>query len=308
MSDNIFTYIVDPDDGLVFLRDVFKTKLPASRSLRAKLKAQHKITVNGCFAKTDYRLKAGDLISVDLSLDEENQIIPQDIPLDIVYEDPDLLVINKPAGLAVHPGKDKLVGTLANGVTYYWAQQGQFMRFRPIHRLDKGTSGLIIIGKSQFAHQAMFRQQKRGMIHRFYQAVVEGVIPEDEGCIDLPIAHTDITLPQRRVAAEGKPAVTNFRVIKRFKAFTLLSLTLGTGRTHQIRVHLSQSGYPICGDTLYGSPSPFIERQALHAGHLSFFQPRTGVPLQLEAPLPSDIAKLLERIQSDISADFKQTK
>lgn len=296
MFDNIFTYVVDPDDGLVFLRDVFKTKLPASRSLRAKLKAQHKIKVNGCFTKTDYRLQAGDLVSVDLNLDEENHIIPQDIPLDIIYEDTDLLVINKPAGLAVHPGKDKLVDTLANGVTYYWAQQGKSMLFRPIHRLDKGTSGLIIIGKSQFAHQAMFRQQKRGMIHRSYQAVVEGIISNDEGCIDLPIAHTDLSLPQRSVADGGKPAITNYKVIKRFKAFTLLSLTLGTGRTHQIRVHLSQCGHPICGDTLYGSPSPFIERQALHSGQLAFFQPRTGIPLRLQAPLPLDFIKLIEKV------------
>lgn len=296
MSDDVFTHIVASDDELVFLRDIFKKTLPASRSLRAKLKAQNKISVNGQVARTDYRLQAGDLISIDLKLEEENLITPQAIPLNIVYEDADLLVVDKPAGLAVHPARNKQEGTLANAVTHYWAKQGRNTLFRPIHRLDKGTSGLIIIGKSKFAHQAMFVQQKRGLIHRSYQAVVEGIIPADRGAIELPIARIDPIDPRRSVNREGKPAVTYYEVIQRFQTLTLLSLTLGTGRTHQIRVHMSHYGFPICGDHLYGKPSPLIDRQALHAGCLRFLQPRTGAAVKLEAPLPSDMVHLLRSL------------
>ncbi len=293
MDDNILFYIVDPADNYVYLRDVMKNHLKLSHSLLTKLKQQNKIQVNGQVCLTNYQLQAGDEVTVDIDLEEENTIEPEYIPLDVVYEDQDLLVINKPAGLAVHPVKGISGGTLANAVTCYWAGQGLTTLFRPINRLDKNTSGLILIGKSQYAHQAMYRQQKAGTISRVYQALVEGVVPEDRGCINLPIAHLDPRLCARVVDESGKPALTNYQVLKRYEGFTLLSLTLGTGRTHQIRVHLSQSGYPICGDTLYGTPSPLINRQALHAGLLTLDQPRTGTRLQFEVPLPADMVKSL---------------
>jgi len=296
MDGNILTYIVKPEDNFVFLREVLKSHMQLSHSLLTKLKLQNKIKVNGQVTLTNYRLQAGDEVTVDIDLEEQNTITPENMPLAVVYEDLDFLVINKPPGLAVHPVKGIHGGTLANAVTYYWMQQGKFILFRPINRLDKNTSGLILIGKSQYAHQAVFRQQKQRTISRKYQAVVEGVIPEDSGCINMPIAHIDPRCCARAVDPSGKPALTSFTVLKRYKDFTLLSLTLGTGRTHPIRVHLSQSGYPICGDALYGSTSPLITRQALHAGHLSFQQPRTGSSLQFEAPLPLDILKLLENL------------
>ncbi len=297
MNDNILDYMVKPADKYIFLRDVLISHMQVSHSLLIKLKLQHKIMVNGQVTYTNYRLHAGDLVTVNITLDEQNHIVPEDIPLDIIYEDSDLLVINKPPGLAVHPSKGILKGTLANAVTHYWLQQGKSLLFRPINRLDKDTSGLILIGKSQYAHQAIFRQQKQGTIRRTYLAVVEGIIHEDYGCINQPIAHIDPRFCTRTVDLSGKPAVTNYVVLKRFKGLTLLSLTLDTGRTHQIRVHLSQSGYPICGDALYGKPSPFIGRQALHAYQLTFQQPRTGTTLQFEAALPLDIAKLLESLR-----------
>ena len=297
MNDNILDYVVKPADKYIFLRDVLISHMQVSHSLLIKLKLQHKIMVNDQVTYTNYRLQAGDLVTVDITLDEQNHIVPEDIPLDIVYEDPDLLVINKPPGLAVHPSKGILEGTLANAVTHYWVQQGKSLLFRPINRLDKDTSGLILIGKSQYAHPAIFRQQKQGSIRRTYLAVVKGIIHEDSGYINQPIAHIDPHCCVRTVDLSGKPAVTNYIVLKRFRDFTLLSLTLETGRTHQIRVHLSQSGFPIMGDVLYGKPSPFIGRQALHAFRLVFQQPRTGKNLQFEATLPLDIAKLLESLQ-----------
>lgn len=295
MNENLLYYLVGPDDPCLFLRDVLKSQMRISHSLLTKLKVQHKIKVNGAATFTNYRLQAGDQVTVDIALGEENNIEPLNLPLDIIYEDMDLLVINKPPGIAVHPGKDRSIGTLANAVTHYWAKQGHISLFRPINRLDKHTSGLILIGKSQYAHQAIFRQQKQGLLRRSYQALVEGLVQDDSGSINLPIAHPDPEHSQKRlVQSGGKPALTHFTVMKRYPGYTLLAITLGSGRTHQIRVHLSHVGHPVLGDTLYGRPSQFIQRQALHAGQLSFQQPRSGVCLHFTAGLPPDIAALLE--------------
>jgi 23S rRNA pseudouridine1911/1915/1917 synthase len=299
MSEKLLSYIINPEDKLTYLRDVFKKKLPLSHALLATLKAQGKIRVNGQAAHTNYLLQTGDVVTVDLDLDESSHILPQDIPVDVVYEDIDLMVINKPAGMAVHPIKKNLEGTLANAVTYYWSQRGESRLFRPVNRLDKGTSGLVLVAKSQYAHQAMFKQQKQGMVRRCYQALVEGVVQEDEGCIDLPIGRSGPgNTVRREVAPDGKPAVTHFQVIKRYHDATLLRLRLETGRTHQIRVHMSYLGHPIYGDSVYGQSSPLITHQALHAGWLSFLQPRTLTPLQFEVPLPTDMLNLLTQLQS----------
>jgi len=294
MIKNILTYVVDPADNYTFLREVLIYHMKISHALLTKLKIQQKIKVNGQVTLTNYRMKPGDLVTVDIDLEEMNGIAPQDIPLEIIYEDLDFLVINKPPGLAVHPVKGITDGTLANAVTYYWLQQGKNSLFRPINRLDKITSGLILIGQSKYAHQAIFHQLKQGTIKRKYQAVIEGIVQEDAGRINLPIARLDPRRCERTIDPSGKHAVTNYTVMKRYEGFTLLSLTLDTGRTHQIRVHLSQSGYPVCGDTLYGSSSGLINRQALHAGKLAFTHPRTGIYMHFEASLPSDIIKLLE--------------
>ncbi|NLV17106.1 MAG: RluA family pseudouridine synthase [Syntrophomonadaceae bacterium] len=293
---NTLIYIADPADKYVFLREILTNHLKLSHSLQVKLKAHNKIKVNGQATLTNYKLRPGDIVTVDISLEEKNEIRPIPFPIDVVYEDPDCLVINKPPGIAVHSQRGGTDITLANAVTHYWAEQGRSILFRPINRLDKETSGLVLIGKSQYAHQAIFRQQSAGAITRKYLAVVEGTMVPNIGSIDLPITQPDPDLRPRTVDPSGRRALTYFTVLKRLRGFTLLSLTLGTGRTHQIRVHLSHIGHPICGDDLYGRPSPLIGRQALHAAQLSFIQPRTGRELHLEAPVPSDIAKLLTEL------------
>ncbi len=299
MSDNLLSYVVDPEDHLTYLRDVFKKKLPLSHALLTRLKIQEKIRVNGKVTHTNYCLQAGDWVTVDLDLDENNHILPQDIPVDIVYEDIDIMVINKPAGMAVHPIKNRLEGTLANAITFYWSQRGETRLFRPINRLDKGTSGLVLVAKSQYAHQAMFKQQKQGLVLRRYQALVEGVVREEQGCIDLPIGHTEPgSTAKRTVNIDGKPAVTHYTVIKRYQDATLLGLRLETGRTHQIRVHMSHLGHPIYGDPIYGHSSLLISRQALHAAWTHFLQPRTLAPLQFEVPLPTDMLNLFTRLHA----------
>lgn len=297
MSANVLEYVVKPGDRFVFLRDVIKHELGISRSLLATLKAQHRIQVNGQTARTDYRLQIGDRVAVDIGFEEVNRMIPLPMLLDVIYEDLDLLVINKTPGLPVHPGSDPAKPTLANAVAYYWENQEISPLFRPINRLDKDTSGLVLIAKSQFAHQAVFQQMKRGLVARFYQALVLGNVKEEAACINLPIAHLDReNSPARSVDPSGKPAVTKFKVLKRYDGFTLLSLSLETGRTHQIRVHLSHIGHSLVGDTLYGIPSGLINRQALHSGKVELSQPRTGCLLRLEAPLPADILNCLRII------------
>jgi len=297
-DENNLIYVVDPADNYIYLREVLTNHWQLSRSLQVKLKSQNKIKVNGRVTWTNYRLQPGDIVTVDIDLEETSQIRPVFAPLEIFYEDADCLVVNTPPGMAVHSPRGGPEITLANAVTYYWAQQGKTLLFRPVNRLDKDTSGLVLIGKSQYAHQAMYRQQKAGTITRRYLAVVEGIVTSDRGSIDLPIARLDPALRSRAVHPTGKRAITHFNVVRRLNGFTLLSLTLGTGRTHQIRVHLSHLGHPIHGDTLYGRPSPYINRQALHAGELCFNQPRTGKPVHLTVPLPDDMANLLEVLKT----------
>jgi len=297
MTDNILDYGVKPSDKYIYLREVLISKMELSHSLLTKLKLQQKIKVNGLVTFTNYKLQADDLITVNLDLEENNCIEPQYIPLDIVFEDEDFLLINKTPGLAVHPVKGIPGGTLANAVTHYWMQRGKSNLFRPINRLDKDTSGLILIGQSQYAHQAIFRQLKTGTIKRQYQALVEGVLHEETGCVNLPIARLDPRYCERTVDSSGKHALTHYTVLERYEGYTLLSITLGTGRTHQIRVHLNQLGYPICGDTRYGNPSSLINRQALHAGQLVFRHPRTETVMNFEAKLPLDMVRLLKNLK-----------
>lgn len=296
LNQTQLTYTAGALDQDTFLRDILYNRLFLSHSLVVRLKHQYKIKVNGCTARTNYCIQAGDVITVDMDFTEENKIIPEPIPLDIVYQDEDFLVINKPAGMSTHPSRRGDTGTLANAVTYYWQRLGRNTLFRPINRLDRDTSGLVLIGNSQFAHQGIFRQKKGRIVERGYIALVEGTMEKDSDRIDQPIARLDDKKRQRTVHPDGQPAVTHYKVLRKFPQHTLLSLRLETGRTHQIRVHLSFLGHPVCGDLLYGSPSPLIDRQALHAEKLSFIHPRNGKEIILEVPLAEDIQKALDRL------------
>jgi 23S rRNA pseudouridine1911/1915/1917 synthase len=288
------TWLVEPADEGRSLKEILYLRLKLSRSLVVKLKRQHKIAVNGTPAYTNRLVRGGDLIAVDLDLDERSEILPEAVPLEIVYEDEDLLVVDKPAGMPVHPAKRCQTGTLANAVAHYWRQSGYSALFRPINRLDKETSGLVLIGKSQYAHQSIFRQQKERRVERRYLALVEGVVEREQGRIEAPIIRLEDRSRKRTVSPAGQPAATNYTVQERYPRHTFLQLRPETGRTHQIRVHLSFIGHPVCGDDLYGRTSPLIARQALHAGEISFLHPRTGLPLALTAPLPGDMRAALD--------------
>ncbi len=300
MNKTQLTYTAGAFDQDTFLRDILSAKLRLSHSLLVRLKQQHKIKVNGYTARTNYRINAGDVITIDMDFTEDNEIIPESIPLDIVYEDEDFLVVNKPAGMSTHPSRLGGTDTLANAVTYYWNGLGRNTLFRSINRLDRDTSGLVLIANSQFAHQDIFKQQKCCRIERQYIALVEGLMEQYNGSIDQPILRPDIKRRRRIVDPCGQRAVTHYQVLERYTGHTLLQLKLETGRTHQIRVHLSFLGHPVCGDTLYGSASPLIERQALHAGRLRFNHPRSGKEVILDAPLPADIRTAIDHLNKKL--------
>ncbi|MGE5373146.1 MAG: RluA family pseudouridine synthase [Solirubrobacterales bacterium] len=296
---NRLTYIVEFGTPYTFLREVITRELRLSQGLQTRLKKANHIRVNGEPTLTNYRLCPGDVVTVDLEFAEANQILPEAIPIDILYADQDITIVDKPPGMPIHPSKHGGFGTLANAMTYHWQRQGEERLFRPVNRLDRDTSGLVLIANSHYAHQALFVQQRNGQISREYFAIAQGFPPEASGRIDAPIARFNQYGRKRIVSPEGQPAVTNYQVLKRFKTCSYLTLRLETGRTHQIRVHLQSLGCPILGDTLYGSFSPLIGRQALHAGYLVFDHPRTGEPLRFTAPFPDDMREVLDNLLPD---------
>ncbi|UUZ87075.1 RluA family pseudouridine synthase [Paenibacillus sp. P26] len=221
--------------------------------------------------------------------------------LDILYEDEEALVLNKPAGLVVHPTHGHYTGTIANGVVHYWAQQGQSFRFRPVHRLDQETSGVLAIAKNPYVHQQISEQMQAHEVKKEYIALVHGWVETDAGTIEGPIDRDPQRPHIRIVTPEGYPAVTHYRVERRFREATMVRLRLETGRTHQIRVHMKHLGHPLLGDKLYGPEIPagedWIARQALHAAVLGFIHPVEKRWLELEAPLPPDMEECIRRLE-----------
>lgn len=268
-----------------------------SRGLIRRLRTNGAILINGRPSRTSDRVAAGDELAVFLSARTEPGVKPEAVPIDVVYEDDHILVVNKPPGLVVHPTRGYPSGTLANGVAGHLAEQGLAPVVHPVSRLDRNTSGLLVFGKTPHAHDRLARQMAAGQMKRIYTAVAHGVPEGDEGAIDLPIRRDPDHPTRRMVAEDGQRAVTHYRVIRSWPGASRLSLSLETGRTHQIRVHLSHLGYTLFGDRLYGAPEDDdIGRQALHAGTLRLLHPRTAVPMEFDAPLPSDMAELLHRI------------
>jgi len=297
LKDTLLTYTAAAEDQDAVLRDILKDRFNLSQALTARLKWQYRIKVNGQWSRTNHRIRPGDVITVDVDFSEENLIVAENLPLDIVYEDEDFLVVNKPSGMAIHPSKSGGTGTLANAVTFDWQKAGIHTLFRAINRLDKDTSGLVLIGKTQFAHQGVFVQDEQRGIRKRYIALAEGLISEDSGTINQPIACLDPAKRQRTVHPNGQPAITHYKVLERLPGHTLLSFELETGRTHQIRVHMLYMGHPLCSDPLYGHPSPWISRLALHAYEMTLIHPRSGKEIILQLPLSADIQSAVDRLR-----------
>jgi 23S rRNA pseudouridine1911/1915/1917 synthase len=260
------------------------------------------VLVNGNPVKTNYKAKVGDIITVMPPEPEEYKIEAENLDLEIVYEDSDVLVVNKPRGMVVHPAPGHLSGTLVNGLMYQVKDLSGIngvMRPGIVHRIDKDTSGLLMVAKNDLAHESLVDQLVKKTVTRVYTALVHGHIPHDNGTIDAPIGRDQRERQNMAVVDKGKHAVTHFTVIERFgQDFTLVKCRLETGRTHQIRVHMQYIGHPLAGDPKYGPKKtlPF-PGQALHAGVLGFNHPRTGEYLEFEVPMPDDLAELIEKVR-----------
>lgn len=248
------------------------------------------VTVNGKAVKGNYKVRENDEITVTIPEPEELDIQPEDMNLEIYYEDADVLVVNKPRGMVVHPAPGHTSGTLVNGLMHHCTDLSGIngvMRPGIVHCIDKDTSGLLMVAKNDMAHESLVNQLVAKTVTRRYKAIVHGVIPHDKGTIDAPIARDKKERQSMTVDENGKHAVTHFQVLERFKDFTLVECRLETGRTHQIRVHMKYIGYPLAGDPKYGPKKTLdMNGQALHAGILGFDHPRTGEYIQFEAPIP----------------------
>ena len=257
------------------------------------------VTVNGQAVKPKYKVQAGDKISLVKSEPQSLELTPENIPLDIVYEDDDVIVVNKPQGMVVHPAPGHPDHTLVNALLYHSPLSTINGTFRPgiVHRIDKDTSGLLMVAKNDLAHQSLAEQLRNKTNKREYRALVYGQIKEDEGTIDAPLGRNPQDRKKQAVVKGGRHAVTHFKVMKRYDNFTLVKCILETGRTHQIRVHMKYIGHPLVGDPLYG-PRKVIGKdgQFLHAALLGFKHPRTGKELVFEAPLPENFQKMLDKL------------
>lgn len=259
------------------------------------------VTVNGQAVKGNYKAKTGDDITVTVPEPEVLDVLPEPMDLDIYYEDRDVLVVNKPRGMVVHPAPGHVTGTLVNGLMHHCKDLSGIngvMRPGIVHRIDKDTSGLLMVAKNDMAHESLVNQLVAKTVTRRYKAIVHGVIQHDTGTIDAPIGRDKVDRQSMTIDENGKHAVTHFRVLERFKDFTYVECQLETGRTHQIRVHMKYIGYPLAGDPKYGPKKTLdISGQALHAGILGFTHPRTEEYIEFEAPLPQDFAQLLEYLR-----------
>lgn len=273
-----------------------------SRTMIKKLIESNNILVNDKSEKVSYKVQANDNISIDIPEAKETKLKAQEIPLDIIYEDSDIIVVNKPKGMVVHPANGNPDGTLVNAILSICKNSlsgiGGELRPGIVHRLDKDTSGLIIVAKNDKAHINMSEQIKERNVKKTYIALVRGNVPEEEATINMPIGRSTKDRKKMAVTKNGKQAITHFKVLKRYSKYTLLEIKIETGRTHQIRVHMAEIGYPVVGDAVYsnGKNEFGIEGQMLHAYKLEFMHPITNKHMELTVPLPQYFEEILKKL------------
>lgn len=295
--ERTFNYEIASTDADQTILQFLKNKGYSSSNVVALKKIEKSILVNGIWEHVTYRLKPGDKLSIHYSEDASSEnIVATPLPLIIVHEDDDILIVNKPADMPVHPSQGNYENTLANALMHYYCQKGESFTFRCINRLDRDTTGLVLLAKHAISAGILSMQMQRREIHRTYLALVEGTFTDSHGTIDAPIARKGQSIIEREVNfLTGERAVTHYEVMSSCcdHTYTLLSIRLETGRTHQIRVHMQHIGHPLIGDTLYPSDCSRIKRQALHSAHLSFRHPITQNEMHFSAPLPNDMSRLL---------------
>ncbi|OWA34677.1 RNA pseudouridine synthase [Saccharibacillus sp. O16] len=311
-------YVVPEREQGWTLKTLMSSRLGVSRKLTSRLKMTERgIMLNGERVYISVHVQAGDVVELRMEREVSDDILPEEMPLDILYEDRDLLIVNKPAGVIVHPTHGHYTGTLANGVVYHWAQRGEQIRFRPVHRLDRETSGVLAIAKNPYIHQHISEQMIAGTVDKTYRAIVHGHPQPEQGRIEGPIDRDPANPHVRMVTPDGYPAATRYRTLESYPGAraSLVELELESGRTHQIRVHMTHIGCPLLGDDMYKyadesaltteewaaakQVDTWINRQALHAFRLSFVHPSSGVRMTFEAPFPPDLAALEQQLKTN---------
>lgn len=315
MSNQTFLEVEIPSEWAGrTLASFLRNQLNLSRTRIRVLKKNNGISINNNPVWVSYQLQGGEFLKLTFPRPDQN-IRPEALALSIIYEDDDFIVVDKPVGQVVHPVKDYQSGTLANALIEHWRQTGaNSATFHPVHRLDRLTTGLVLIAKSPWVHQQMACQLNNQQFHRLYLAICKGIPPQTSGRINLPVARQINPEPdcgtlnavgnvspvtpgvKWTVDSHGKPAITRYRILKKFPGHSLISLKLFSGRTHQIRIHLSHLGLPLLGDSLYGNSEPDFNRPALHAVGLSFRHPRTHRKIKLRADIPQDFHLLLAKL------------
>jgi len=302
MKQVLLEFLIEEKWDNMMIIDILRDQFQFSNRLLRKIKIEHGFYLNGIQVFSTTRVKTGDKLIIISEEEGSESILPQEIPLNIVYEDENLLVLNKPAGMAVHPTKGHYLNTLANGVVHYWQQQNLNYRFRPVNRLDLDTSGLVVIAKSQYAHQQLSLQLLSRNMKRYYLAFISGEMPELNGTIDLPILKDPNHPVKRIIDVTGQKALTFYNTVANWGDYSLVNIHLATGRTHQIRIHFSALNHPLLGDIMYGGKELCdFQRQALHAYRVEFFHPLNKNYLSFTIPLPDDFQNCLHKLQGDIS-------
>lgn len=297
-KDNTLRFVVNEKENGFKLKEYLKITAQLSSRFITKAVKEDRIRVNNQKLTLAYVLKTGDIIDIKINREEHQDIIPEKIDLNIIYEDEDIIVVDKSNGMVVHPTKRHLNGTLANGLLYYFQEKGSNNIVRLVNRLDMDTSGLILVAKNSYSHMSLSRDMVKDEFVKSYLAIVHGNIKDKNGTIDKPIYRVGEGTIKRIIDERGQRSITKYEVVERFNGADLVKLTLLTGRTHQIRVHLSSIGHPIYGDALYGEEEKdYITRQALHAYRLEFPHPTTNKIIKLESSIPKDMSDLIEKLK-----------
>lgn len=287
-------YKICKSDSYYNLKDLLKNHFLISDRLLLRLKRSNNIFINNIPSSINSILNVGDIVTINIDfIEESSNIVPTNINLDIIYEDDCLLIINKPSGMPIHPSMEHFEDSLSNGVKYYFNKIGLKKKIRPVNRLDKDTSGIVIFAKNEYVQECLIKQMKSKQFFKEYIAVCDGIFENNKGTINAPIARKENSIIERCVSEDGDNAITHYEVIKVIDNYSIVKCILETGRTHQIRVHLAHIGHPLLGDTLYGLSSDLISRQALHAHKISFIHPITKQPLIFTAEIPKDLKNLI---------------
>ena len=299
MADRWLEHTVTAEEAGRTVQEVLTGPMQVSRRMIQKLTRAKGILLNRRNAFLGRKVKEGDVVAARVGVDEAGALEPVAMPLSIVHEDGDVLVVDKPPFVLVHPTTPEQRETLSHGVAHHLAARGVRAKVRPVHRIDRDTSGLVLFAKTALAHARLDPQAHPGALDRAYLALVDGTVEGDSGVVDAPIGRDPRNPQLRAMRPDGDPARTRWRVVERLPRATLLELELETGRTHQIRVHMLHLGHPVLGDRQYGrAGTSLIRRQALHAARLSFVHPATGERVTFQAPPPDDMAALLARLRT----------